>query len=173
MCGPVLRWTLVQVEKIVNGQAHVLYINYGNFEVVPSSKLAAVPPGYSGLPPQGREYRVSSHPPMRTGIRKHLLFSTMNYGQMMLNMTDNSDLGEKLIREGLVRAERQKERRLAKLVADYVKVEEEAGKKRRNMWCYSDFTPDDACACELCCHGVLVELLSDRGSVFLYATVAL
>ena len=32
------------------------------------------------------------------------------------NVTDNSDLGEKLIREGLMRAERRKERRLAKLV---------------------------------------------------------
>ena len=60
------------------------------------------------------------------------------------NMTDNSDLGEKLIREGLMRAERRKERCLAKLVADYVKVEEEARKKRRNVWCYGDFTLDDA-----------------------------
>ena len=33
-----------------------------------------------------------------------------------------------------------------KLVADYMKVEEEeASKKSRNMWCYGDFTPDDAC----------------------------
>ena len=44
----------------------------------------------------------------------------------MQNMTDNSDLGEKLIREGLMRAERRIERCLAKLVADYMKVEEEA-----------------------------------------------
>ena len=35
------------------------------------------------------------------------------------NVTDNSDLGDKLIREGLMRAERRKERRLAKPVADY------------------------------------------------------
>ena len=40
-----------------------------------------------------------------------------------------------------MRAERRKERRLAKLVADYVKVEEKTGKMRRN----GDFTPDDAC----------------------------
>ena len=60
-------------------------------------------------------------------------------------MTDKSDLGENLFREGLMRAERRKERHFAKLVADYVKVEEEAGKKRHNMWCYGDFTPDDAC----------------------------
>ena len=32
------------------------------------------------------------------------------------NVADNSDLGEKLIREGLMRAERRMERRLAKLV---------------------------------------------------------
>ena len=61
------------------------------------------------------------------------------------NVTDNSDLGENLFREGLMRAERRIERRFAKLVADYMKVEEEARKKRCNMWCYSDFTPDDAC----------------------------
>ena len=41
-------WYSATVEKIVNGQAHVLYIIYGNCEVVPSSKLAAAPPGYSG-----------------------------------------------------------------------------------------------------------------------------
>ena len=52
-------WYRATVEKIVNGQAHVLYINYGNCEVVPSSKLAAALPGYSGLPPHGREYHLA------------------------------------------------------------------------------------------------------------------
>ena len=56
------------------------------------------------------------------------------------NVADNSDLGEKLIREGLMRAERRKERRLAKLVRRRSQEEE-----AQHVWCYGDFTPDNAC----------------------------
>jgi len=156
-------WYRATVEKVVNGQAHVLYIDYGNREVVPSSKLAAIPAGYSGLPPQGKEYYLACVIPpndedwyqealsaFNSDVMDQVMLLNVEYrsqGQEYVTLqtvTDNLDLGEKLIREGLLRAERRKEKRLSKLVAEYVKVEEEARKNRKNMWCYGDFTPDDA-----------------------------
>ena len=50
-----------------------------------------------------------------THTHTHTHTHTQEYVSLQ-NVTDNSDLGEKLIREGLMRAERRKERRLAKLV---------------------------------------------------------
>ena len=66
-------WYRATVEKIVNGQAHILYHqlvkwfhpqNWQQFHL-----------GYP-LRAENTILHVSSHPLMRTSIRKHMLFST-------------------------------------------------------------------------------------------------
>jgi len=56
-----------------------------------------------------------NHPHIFTHPYPHTHTHSQEYVSLQ-SVTDNSDLGEKLIREGLMRAERRKERRLAKLV---------------------------------------------------------
>jgi staphylococcal nuclease domain-containing protein 1 len=53
------------------------------------------------------------------------------------------DVAQNLISEGFVLVEARKEKRLAKLVAQYKKAEEKAKEARKNLWRYGDFTEDD------------------------------
>lgn len=157
-------WYRATVEKVTSkGDIHVLYVDFGNRHVVPSTKVAAIPSGYSGLPPQAKEYylacaiapddedwlRESFTAFCNEVVDKPLLLNTeyRMQGQeyvTLQHVSDNTDVAQKLISEGLLRVERKKDRRLTKLLADYVKAEQAARKARLNMWCYGDFTPDDA-----------------------------
>ena len=88
------------------------------------------------IPPTDEDWYQEALAVFNNEIMDKLMMLNIEYrsqGQeyvSLQNVTDNSDLGEKIFREGLMRVERRKERRLAKLVADYVKVEEEAKKKK-------------------------------------------
>ena len=54
------------------------------------------------------------------------------------------DLGKSLISNGFALSEKRRERRLNKLVSEYIKAQESAKTSRLNMWRYGDITEDDA-----------------------------
>lgn len=158
-------WYRAKVEKVDGGNVHVLYIDFGNRESVPSTDVATLPAGYSSTPAQAKEYYLACViPPTDEDWARdavEFFFKQINDRTVQLNVeykipgqqqefvslqdpSDSSDIAAKMIAEGLVRVERRRERKLTKLVSEYVKKEEEARSARLNLWCYGDFTPDDA-----------------------------
>lgn len=51
-------WYRVKVEKVQGGNAHVHYIDYGNKETLPSTRLAALPAAYASEKPFATEYTM-------------------------------------------------------------------------------------------------------------------
>lgn len=157
-------WYRAMIERVSpKKDAEVLYIDFGNRETVPLSKLAALPSSYTGLQAQAKEFYLAcvASPPDEdwskeafTVFRDQVLNAPMkvnveykSQGQeyvTLVDCEDDSDVGESLIHEGLVRVERRKDRRVTSLIERYIKAEEEARKARKSMWCYGDITPDDA-----------------------------
>ncbi|XP_013789332.1 staphylococcal nuclease domain-containing protein 1-like, partial [Limulus polyphemus] len=57
---------------------------------------------------------------------------------------EKQDILKNLISEGLLMVESRKEKRLQKVITEYKNSEETARRQRLNLWCYGDFTEDDA-----------------------------
>lgn len=158
-------WYRASIEKVQqpsSQQVQVLYIDFGNHETLPSSKLAVLPGGYNSLPAQAKELRLAcvispddedwskeSYTAFCTAVMDKVLLANIEYrvqGQEYVSLqqsADNSDVAENLVKAGLMRVERRREKKLMKLITDYFKAEEDARKNRRAMWCYGDMTPDD------------------------------
>ncbi|KAL8583257.1 hypothetical protein ACOMHN_043092 [Nucella lapillus] len=162
------QWYRAKVQKVLEpGKAKIVFIDFGNKELVPSGSLATLPSAFQGLPPQATEYSLAAIalPPDVVEDAKQdavdwLLRDILNQ-QCQLNMEYRSsgieyvtlmsdegegadtDYGLGLISEGLVLVDERKERRLAKLVGDYKTAQDEALKKRKNIWQYGDFREDD------------------------------
>ncbi|XP_050683973.1 staphylococcal nuclease domain-containing protein 1 [Leptidea sinapis] len=158
------QWYRARVEKITeNKRAHVLYIDYGNREVVDCSSLAMLPANTASDPPYATEYvlfgvKFPSDPEDRAEAVRALSYDTLNK-RLLLNIevrgspsavtlvdpsNNNLDLGKNLIKEGLVVVDGVRDRRLAPLVAEYRAAQESARRSRLNLWCHGDITEDDA-----------------------------
>lgn len=57
---------------------------------------------------------------------------------------DEEDVAKSLVTEGFLTVDVRKEKRLAKIVSELCKKQEEAKKQRKNLWRYGDFREDDA-----------------------------
>ncbi|XP_064396921.1 staphylococcal nuclease domain-containing protein 1-like isoform X1 [Halichondria panicea] len=156
-------WYRAKVERIEGKKAHVLYMDYGNKQVVPLSSLSALPAGYQNQPPQAQEYFLACIIPpddedwlkdaftlFCQEVTGKTLLLNAEYritGQSyvsLLNSEDKTDIARKMIAEGLARLDKRKDRRLSKLVGEYCSAEVEARKNRVGMWVYGDSTPDMA-----------------------------
>nr|XP_032804965.1 staphylococcal nuclease domain-containing protein 1 [Petromyzon marinus] len=159
-------WYRARIEKVEGlSKVSVFYIDYGNRETVANAKLAALPTGYSvhSFPAQAKEYafaliQVAEDEDAKGDTVDSLVRDVQNI-QCLLNVEyrgatcdhvtllyadTQDDVGLGLVKEGLVIVEVRKEKRLAKLVSEYLKAQESAKGSRLNIWRYGDFTADDA-----------------------------
>uniref|UniRef100_A0A671Z3U9 Staphylococcal nuclease domain-containing protein n=1 Tax=Sparus aurata TaxID=8175 RepID=A0A671Z3U9_SPAAU len=159
-------WYRARVEKVESpAKVHVFYIDYGNREVVPSTRLAAIPPAFStrNLPAQATEYafafiQIPQDEDARADVVDCIVKDIQNT-QCLLNVEyqgptcplvtiqfgdTKDDVGLGLVKEGLVMVDVRKEKHLQKMVTEYLNSQESAKSARLNIWRYGDFRADDA-----------------------------
>uniref|UniRef100_A0AAQ4QLK8 Staphylococcal nuclease domain-containing protein n=1 Tax=Gasterosteus aculeatus aculeatus TaxID=481459 RepID=A0AAQ4QLK8_GASAC len=159
-------WYRARVEKVESpARVHVFYIDYGNREVVPSTRLAAMPPafGIRTLPAQATEHafayiQVPQDEDARADVVDCIVRDIQN-SQCLMNVEysgatcphvtiqfgdTKDDAGLGLVKEGLVMVEVRKEKHLQKMVTEYLNSQESAKSARLNIWRYGDFRADDA-----------------------------
>ncbi|KAK7130135.1 hypothetical protein R3I94_009025 [Phoxinus phoxinus] len=159
-------WYRARIERVENpAKVHVFYIDYGNREILSSTRLAALPPAFSTrtLPPQATEYafayiQVPQDDDARTDAVDSLVrdihniqcllnveYSGLTCPHVTLQFADSKDdVGLGLVKEGLVMVEVRKEKHLHKMVTEYLNGQESAKSARLNIWRYGDFRDDDA-----------------------------
>lgn len=148
------------------GDCTVLFIDYGNKEVTKSTKLAQIPAGFETLPAQANEYALamvqlsSDEDDVENAIDylKDLLeldtepefninveYKVGNVDYVTMTDSNKVDIGKKLVSDGFVSVDRaRREKRLQKLLTDYLKTLTAAKAAHRNMWRYGDKEQDDA-----------------------------
>ncbi|CAK7307350.1 Staphylococcal nuclease domain-containing protein 1 [Vulpes lagopus] len=133
-------WYRARVEKVESpAKVHVFYIDYGNREILPSTRLGTLPPAFSTrvLPAQATEYafafiQVPQDEDARTDAVDSVVRDIQNT-QCLLNVEHLSagcphvtlqfadskgDVGLGLVKEGLVMVEVRKEKQFQKVVRD-------------------------------------------------------
>lgn len=159
------QWYRAKIEKVVSAEKiYVLFIDYGNREIVTSAKLAHLPPKYVSFPPQARQYnlgciRVPGEDEdvvndLTNAFVKEALNNEFSLNvEYKLNGEDfvslsnpetKADLARTLLSQGVCLVEKRREKRLQNLITDYCKAQESARQSRQNLWRYGDFTEDDA-----------------------------
>ncbi|KAM9401815.1 staphylococcal nuclease domain-containing protein 1 [Salvelinus alpinus] len=159
-------WYRARVEKVQSpAKVHVFYIDYGNREIVPSTRLAVIPPAFSTrtLAAQATEYtfayiQVPQDEDARADVVDSLVRDIQNT-QCLLNVEHSGvtcphvtlqfadskdDVGLSLVKEGMVMVDVRKEKHLQKMVTEYLNGQESAKTARLNIWRYGDFRDDDA-----------------------------
>lgn len=149
-----------------NGDCTVLFIDYGNKEATKSAKLAQIPAGFETLPAQANEYALAmvqlssdeddienaidylkdvleldSEPEFSINVE----YKVGNVDYVTMTDSRKVDIGKKLVSDGFVSVDRaRREKRLQKLLTDYLKTLTAAKAAHRNMWRYGDKEQDDA-----------------------------
>lgn len=149
-----------------SGEVTVLFIDYGNKEVTKAASLAQIPAGFESLPAQSQEYafamvQLSSDEDDNDYAYDYLkeILRLESEPQFLINveykvgsidfvtLTDSNkvDIGKKLVLEGFVSVDRaRREKRLQKLLTDYLKTLTQAKSAHKMMWRYGDKEQDDA-----------------------------
>ncbi|XP_070535997.1 staphylococcal nuclease domain-containing protein 1-like [Ptychodera flava] len=156
-------WYRASVDKVEPKRVHVLYIDYGNSEYVDLTEVATLPASYHSLPAQAHKYApacvtVPNDPEAQLEAIEGFKREALN-NNFLLNVEyrvggleyvslqkaeKKEDVIQGLIAEGLLMAEKRREKRLQPLVTEYKKSQDQARKARLNLWRYGDFTEDDA-----------------------------
>uniref|UniRef100_A0A8C4PKN1 Staphylococcal nuclease domain-containing protein n=1 Tax=Equus asinus asinus TaxID=83772 RepID=A0A8C4PKN1_EQUAS len=149
-------WYRARVEKVESpAKVHVFYIDYGNREILPSTRLGTLPPAFSTrvLPAQATEYafafiQVPQDEDARTDAVDSVVRDIQNT-QCLLNVEHLSagcphvtlqfadskgDVGLGLVKEGLVMVEVRKEKQFQKVITEYLNAQESA-KSARVSFC--------------------------------------
>lgn len=157
-------WYRARIDKVVSlDKVYVLYVDYGNKEILKSTRLAQLPGKYAPFPPQARQYNLACLKvpedaevveDLSNAFAKEALnqeFSlNVEYklsGQEYVTLTNpetKNDLARTLVSYGVVMVENRREKRLQKLLHDYCSAQEVARKNHLNIWRYGDFTDDNA-----------------------------
>ncbi|XP_030843744.1 staphylococcal nuclease domain-containing protein 1 isoform X1 [Strongylocentrotus purpuratus] len=158
------QWYRAKVERVTSREkVTVLFIDFGNRELVPSTSLATLPPSYHTQTPQAQKYhlacvqlpkdeenRQDAIEAVQVSIMNNTYLANVEYRNgaleyvTLLTPEKKDDVAEGLLRDGLILAEKRREKRLAKLVTEYAKAQEAARKDHKNLWRYGDITEDDA-----------------------------
>lgn len=154
-------WYRAKVEKVVGRKANIFYIDYGNREVAEFSELTFLPDQFSSEPGYAHEYKlafIKMPPEDYRPDSLHRLQEELENNKVLLNVEYNitgspyvtvldaatkTDIMKRLVAEGYFLVEGRRDRRLAKLVAEYDAAQQEALKNRYNMWEYGDIREDD------------------------------
>uniref|UniRef100_A0A8C9JXG9 Staphylococcal nuclease domain-containing protein n=1 Tax=Panthera tigris altaica TaxID=74533 RepID=A0A8C9JXG9_PANTA len=145
-------WYRARVEKVESpARVHIFYIDYGNREILPSTRLGTLPPAFSTrvLPAQATEYafafiQVPQDEDARTDAVDSVVRDIQNT-QCLLNVEHLSagcphvtlqfadskgDVGLGLVKEGLVMVEVRKEKQFQKVITEYLNAQESAKSAR-------------------------------------------
>lgn len=160
-------WYRARVEKVAGAQVHLLYVDYGNREVTTAVKCATLPAVYAGPAPFAQEFTLAcvALPKDADDIQeavtafsedtadRQLLLNVEYKGAngdcvtLLTNETDaaqRKDIARELVADGLLCVESRRDKRLQKLVSDYIAAQDAAKKRHLNIWRYGDITDDDA-----------------------------
>ncbi|KAJ8948775.1 hypothetical protein NQ317_010354 [Molorchus minor] len=157
-------WYRVKVEKVQGGKASVLYIDFGNRETLPTTRLASLPAAYAGekpfateycLPyvslPKDEEYSSLALKYLKDDTAVSKLYLNVEYriqgsppaASLHTEKKSDGDIIRNLINEGLLVVD-VKGRRQNKLLEEYRSAQENAKKTHSNIWEYGDITEVDA-----------------------------
>jgi len=149
-----------------SGNVNVLFVDYGNRETIHSNKLAHIPAGFETLGPQATEYQLAlvqlstdeddneicvdkfkqmvlSDESANFTINTEYKLGTVEY--VSLVDLNKNDIGKKLVADGYVSVDKaRREKRLQKMLAEYLKTLAVAKQAHKNMWRYGDKEQDDA-----------------------------
>ncbi|KAL5238927.1 hypothetical protein ACI65C_006337 [Semiaphis heraclei] len=157
------QWYRVKVEKVSGPSIHVLYIDYGNRDVVTAEECADLPSNFKNDQPYAKEYgfalvKLPTFPEYQedaiAAVRDEFINQTININEeynynnlthiTVKDADKKNDLVKKLIEEGFLLVERRREKYLQKLLTEYIEAQEKAKKDRLHIWEYGDITEDDA-----------------------------
>ncbi|XP_050421861.1 staphylococcal nuclease domain-containing protein 1-like [Adelges cooleyi] len=157
------QWYRAKVEKVAGPNIHILYIDYGNRDVVTANECALLPQSFKNDRPYAREYgfalaKLPKLPEYQEDsilvVREEFINKTININEEYTydNLTHvtvkdadkKEDLVKKLVEEGFLLVDRRRERYLQKLLTEYIEAQDKAKKDRLHMWEYGDITEDDA-----------------------------
>ncbi|XP_001635744.2 staphylococcal nuclease domain-containing protein 1 [Nematostella vectensis] len=156
-------WYRAKIESVKSpSEVSVFYVDYGNREVLPVTRLCPLPSAFIAFPNQAKEFTLAfvelpKDPDQAEDAMEELQKRVLNR-QFLLNveyknggqefvsvMTEGGDdVGKSLVADGFVLVEKRKEKRLQKMMEEYRKAQDTARTTRLNLWRYGDFTEDDA-----------------------------
>ena len=154
-------WYRAKVEKVSGGKVHVFYVDYGNREVTVPTKCAQLPAGLNQSPYFAKEmtlafikfhkeddYLLSAIDALRLEtegeLHVNVEYRAAGTDYVTLQQADKTDVGKKLLQQGLMLLDARRDKRFQSLMGEYVSAQEEAKKKHLNIWQYGDVTDDDA-----------------------------
>ncbi|XP_031777766.1 tudor staphylococcus/micrococcal nuclease isoform X2 [Nasonia vitripennis] len=157
-------WYRVKVEKVAGTNVSVFYIDYGNREVITSTRVAAMPAGFAGEKPFATENTLAIVAlPKDEDDKKAAIQAfredTITGKPLLLNIeyrtagvpaitlvdpTSKEDIVKALVADGFLICTQGRDRKLKDLREEYRKAEKEARDNHRNIWQYGDITDDDA-----------------------------
>lgn len=155
-------WYRAKVEKVEGSDATVFFVDYGNREKTSITKLATLSANFQTLPPQATEYGLAcvSVPTDEDAkmeavdaLYNDILNQTLNINVeykgppdhvSIKNAESEEDVIANLVTEGYLCVDARREKRLAKMVAELNKAQDNAKRLRKNLWRYGDFREDDA-----------------------------
>ena len=139
----------------------VLYIDYGNRASVPKTKLGSLPAAFTGTGgyaklyslalvslPQDEELAAQGVSVLREDILDKTVKLNVEYkvgsDTYVSVHIEKEDVGKNLVEDGLLLVERQRGRKLEKLVKGYEEAMGNAKKNHLNIWRCGDITQDDS-----------------------------
>jgi len=157
-------WYRARIEKVNQDKVNVHYIDFGNKETLPANRLAAIPSEFNTqvMGPQAHEYGLALvKPPTDVdslGDAFHALCNIVSSGQFLINteykdscdhvslvnQDQSVDVGKSLVGKGFCTVQKRGEKRLNKLMGEFIKEQEKARNGHLNLWRYGDITEDDA-----------------------------
>eukprot|EP00102_Acyrthosiphon_pisum_P024003 XP_016661213.1 PREDICTED: staphylococcal nuclease domain-containing protein 1-like [Acyrthosiphon pisum] len=157
------QWYRAKVEKVAGPSIHVLYIDYGNRDIVIAQECANLPPTFKNDRPYAKEYgfalvKLPKLPEYQDDsiaiVREDLINKRISINEeytynnlthiTVKDVENKEDLVKKFVEEGFLLVKKHRERYLQKLVTEYMEAQEKAKKGRLHMWEYGDITEDDA-----------------------------
>jgi len=135
------QWYRAKVEKVAGPSVHVLYIDYGNRDIVTAEECANLPQTFKNDRPYAKEYgfalvKLPKLPEYQEDsiavVRDEFINKTININEEYTydNLTHitvkdadkKEDLVKKLVEEGFLLVERRRERYLQKLVIEIILI---------------------------------------------------
>jgi len=156
-------WYRAKVEKTHGGKAQVLYVDYGNRDEVPFTMCGQLPSSFAVDKFYAHEYalacvKMPTDPDDIKEAVEAVKADTMNRAVLLnveyrisplqyVTLTDeatNNDIVEGLVKEGLLLVDSsRRDKRVQKLIQQYVSAQDEAKKAHLGVWQYGDITEDD------------------------------
>ncbi|KAL9908465.1 LOW QUALITY PROTEIN: staphylococcal nuclease domain-containing protein 1-like [Glossina fuscipes fuscipes] len=158
------QWYRAKIERVQGNNATVLYVDYGNREVVPFNRLAGLPSAFSSEKPFATEYalalvqlpqdnedkeealRAFAEDVLNRKVQLNIELKPFNSLPLatVYDPSTNVNIGKQLVADGLVLAEKRGERKLRELVDQYLAAQQAALAAHLAIWKYGDITQDDA-----------------------------